>query len=83
MNQYEYRVVPFIGEVMVGTFSKDSAHKVSKQLQRVIEKEARDGWEFHSIEKVTIEVKRGCFGLALGTASSYTDFDQIIFRKTA
>ena len=79
--RYRYHVVPFIGQIKGGKFSKDNAQTVSKQLQEVIERTVERGWEFYSIEKVGIEVQPGCLGAFIGRKSSYVNFDQIIFRQ--
>jgi hypothetical protein len=83
MPNYSYLVVPFIGVVRGGVFSKENAQTVSTQLQTVIDGQVRQGWEFHSIEKVGIEVQPGCLGGLLGVKAAYLNFDQIIFRRAA
>jgi len=46
MSTYSYLVVPFIGVVRGGVFSKENAQTVSSQLQTVIDGQVRQGWEF-------------------------------------
>ena len=82
MTSYGYRVVPFIGQVKTDKFTGEGARAVAAQLQSLIEREAKDGWEFYSIEKVSIEVQPGCLGQFLGRKVAYIDFDQVVFRKT-
>lgn len=81
--KYLYRVVPFIGTMRSGLFSRDSAETVSAQLQSLVERYADQGWEFHSMAKVDIQVTPGCLGPILGQHSSYISFDQVIFRREA
>ena len=80
--RYEYKVVPFMGQVKRGFRSMGTAGEVSRQLQTVIDEYARQGWEFYSVEKINIAVSPGCFGSLFGTSTGLIDFDQIIFRRT-
>ncbi len=81
MTDYEYLVIPFIGKIKSGFFSVENAQTVSNQLQEVINKYSTMGWEYNSIEKVSIEVRPGCLAGLFGSETSYITFDQIIFRK--
>ncbi len=78
---YRYRVVPFVGEIKRGFFSSDNAATVSAQLQRVIESNVNEGWEFYSVEKIGIEVKPGCLQSLMGSRVTYISFDQVVFRR--
>ena len=81
--EYEYRVVPFLGEMGKGAFSSRDTSQVTKQLQEVIDENVGDGWEFYRIEHVYVYLKPGCLGrlfLQSGNTSSLP-VDQIIFRR--
>ena len=75
--QYEYKVVPFIGQIKSG----DSAQTAASQLQTAISSNARDGWEFYQLGDVNIEVQPGCLWALLGQKSAYVRYDQIVFRR--
>ncbi len=79
MSNYIYNVVPFIGKIK----NNESATEVSKQLQVIINNHAGNGWEFHQLSEVNIEVAPGCLGGLFGAKETYEKFDQIIFRKPA
>lgn len=81
MNQYEYLVVPFVGQLKSGLISVENAHKVSEQLQAVISQHTRNGWEFYRIDKVDIQVTPGCLAALFGARVSFITFDQVIFRR--
>ena len=83
MATFSYRVVPFIGVLKTGMFSKDNAATVSQQLQAVIDSNVQQGWEFYSVEKIGIEVQPGCLGAFTGQKAAYINFDQVIFRRPA
>jgi hypothetical protein len=78
---YEYRVVPFIGQLRKGFFSSDNASKVSEQLQKLINEQASVGWEFCQVNAVNIFVKPGCMASMFGVKANLITFDQVIFRR--
>jgi hypothetical protein len=51
MVQYGRKVVPFSVQVMSG----QSAKEVSRQRQQVINKHAKQGWEFCTLDDVNIK----------------------------
>lgn len=75
MPNYEYHVVPFIGQI------KGKKGNVAIQLEDVINGEAGQGWEFVTLNSVNIEVKPGCLGSITGKEVTYQRFDQLIFRR--
>ena len=81
MAAYEYRVVPFIGQIKRGVFSTENARTVSQQLQNMINKGAQQGWEFYRIDKVGIHASAGCLASLLGAKDTFLDFDQVVFRR--
>ena len=81
MSQYEYRVVPFVGQLKRGVFNVENANKVSEQLQDVINKHSKQGWEFYCVDKIDIQVNPGCLAALFGAKVSVISFDQVIFRR--
>jgi hypothetical protein len=78
----DYLVIPFIGKIKGGFFSSENAETVSRQLQSLINQYSRQGWEFHNIAKVDIEVTPGCLASLFGAKTSYITFDQVVFRRS-
>ena len=78
----EYLVIPFIGKIKSGFFSSENAETVSRQLQSLINQYSRQGWEFHNIARVDIEVTPGCLASLFGAKTSYITFDQVVFRRS-
>jgi hypothetical protein len=78
----DYLVIPFIGKIKRGVFSSENAETVSRQLQSLINQYARQGWEFHNIAKVDIEVTPGCLASLFGAKTSHITFDQVVFRRS-
>ena len=76
MSAYQYKVVPFIGRIQ----GSQSTSDVSEQLQSLINQYAAQGWEFHQINDVNIEVRPGCLAGLFGAKTSYVKLDQAIFR---
>ena len=77
----DYLVIPFIGKIKSGLFSSENAETVSRQLQSLINQYSQQGWEFHNIAKVDIEVNPGCLASLFGAKTSYVTFDQVVFRR--
>ena len=75
------KVMPFIGRIGTGFFSVDNAGTVAQQLALAIEREATDGWMFHSLAKVDVEVRPGCIAGLFGARTSYVTFDQLVFFR--
>gem|GEM_PF-2224928 len=78
----DYIVVPFMGKIKSGFFSSENAETVSRQLQSLINQYSQQGWEFHNIAKVDIEVTPGCLASLFGAKTSYITFDQVVFRRS-
>ena len=76
---YQYLVVPFQGQIKTG----GNVGQVSAQLQSVINQHAIQGWEFHTLNDVNIEVTPGCLSALFGAKNAYVSYDQIIFRQLA
>jgi hypothetical protein len=77
----DYLVVPFIGRMNTGFFSTENAGTVSRQLQSLINLHSEQGWVFHSMTKVDVEVAPGCLASLFGAKASYITFDQVLFRR--
>lgn len=77
----EYKVVPFMGQVKSGFFSKEGPDTASRQLQDLINKHVSQGWELDRLGQIHILVQPGCFGGILGQKAGTVVFDQVIFKK--
>lgn len=78
LARYVYKVVPFQGQIK----GSGTAEAVSAQLASVINDVAAEGWELVTMADVGISVSPGCLGKLIGRESSYSRFDQLIFRRT-
>lgn len=76
-----YLVIPFIGRIKSGFLNSENAETVSRQLQSLINQYSQQGWEYHNIAKVDIEVTPGCLARLFGAKTSNITFDQVIFRR--
>ena len=79
---FEYKVVPFMGQIKNDKFTWENAKQVASQLEDLIKKECHDGWEFYRTDRVAIQVKPSCLAALFGAKVFALDFDQLIFRKT-
>lgn len=79
---YEYKVVPFMGRLKSGFFgSVEDAGEVSKQLETLLQQQARVGWEFVAVNDVNIEIRPGCLAGLFGNKTAYAPLDQVVFRR--
>ena len=78
MAGFEYRVVPFVGQIRSG----DDVAQVSSQLEALINQHASQGWEFQTLNDVNIKVQPGCLAGLLGAKTAYVSYDQIVFRRS-
>lgn len=76
---WTYKVVPFIGQLKSG----QGPDVVSTQLERLINEWASQGWEFHELDSVDIEIRPGCLAALLGGKTAYSTFNQVILRRPA
>jgi hypothetical protein len=74
MAKFEYTVAPFRGK------GKEQ-RSVAEQLENIINAYAEKGWEFVGMHDVTIEIPPGCIGGLLGGTTTYTKYDEIIFKR--
>jgi hypothetical protein len=81
MPTYEYKVVPFIGQVKAG--EKGAPQKVAGQLEELLNLYTASGrgWEFYRVDRITIAAQPGCLASWLGQTAITYGFDQVIFRR--
>jgi hypothetical protein len=77
MNNYTYKVTPFVVSIKAGQGSA----AVAEQLAGLINMHAQDGWEFDQMVSVEIEVKPGCLAAMFGSKVAYMSQNQAVFRK--
>lgn len=81
MVGYEYKVVPFRGQIKSGLFSSEGPQTASKQLEDVIHSGVAGGWEFVEVSHINILSEPGCIAGLLGQRAMNIPYDQVIFRK--
>ena len=74
---YHYKTLPFIGESQ-GVLDPNL---IANQLNREINSNSIDGWEFYKINNVNIYVEAGCLPAMFGAKSYEKRFDMLVFRK--
>ena len=74
---YQYKTIPFIGE---SKYLLDP-NLIANQLNKAINTNSSDGWEFYKINNVNIYVEAGCLPAMFGAKSYEKRFDMLVFRK--
>jgi hypothetical protein len=80
--QYKTVAAPKGLEIKAG--EKGGVEKAIAAYSELISKEAVGGWEFHSIETITIYEKLGCFASLFksnGINNIATNYNMLIFKK--
>ena len=80
----EYKVIPFAPDV---SEAEDPHAELAKQLEKIVNEQAKDGWKFLRIESTNVIVpaaaQGGCFSLMspAGGGSTLTRYDVAVFEK--
>ncbi len=74
--QYEYKTVP--APMVLSIKNEKEAHTAIGNFGDLLNKEAVDGWEFHSMESISTEEAPGCFSGGRVTRKSY---NMLIFKR--
>ena len=73
-----YRVVPFKANIKEG----GSVFEAGEQLEKSLNTEHAEGWEYVKMEQVSIAVQpAGCLGAFLGRGSQTVTYDYIVYRR--
>jgi hypothetical protein len=76
---YEYAARPFIASVR--SIDGKAAGQASAELEKAINLNATDGWEFYQIGAISIVASPGCLGALTGAKAGSVRMDQLIFRR--
>lgn len=85
--EYQYKVVSFSAEATTSDVRKGiHGEKVQAQLELLLQKYARDGWELQGQYNFDMEIKPGCFDGILklfgqGTSDGNYKIQQLVFRQ--
>ena len=74
----EYKIVPGPTRVQV---KKGESANAFKEFETIINTNSTDGWEFHSMETITIMENPGCLGGGAKNAQGSTCY-MMIFART-
>ncbi len=75
----QYKCVPAPKILVIG--NKDSDDKAVRSFADLINQEAKDGWEFHSMENIAVQQKPGCLAALTGKKAETVNFNMLVFSK--
>ncbi len=75
----EYKCVPAPKELVID--KKGSYDSAVRSFADLINKEASNGWEFHSMENIAVTQKTGCLAALFGKKDSTVYFNMLVFSK--
>jgi hypothetical protein len=76
---YEYAARPFLASVK--SLDGKAAATASAELEKVINANATNGWEFFQLGAITIIATPGCLAGLFGAKAGSIRMDQLIFRR--
>jgi len=80
IDRFEYKMVQIPPNISIEE-GVPFGQRAANFLEAVVNKYARQGWEFYRIDPIGIHVNPGCFGALLGKTSTTTEFFVISFRR--
>lgn len=75
----QYKCVPAPKEIVID--NKGSYDNAIRDFATLINKEAKDGWKFHSMENIAVTQNPGCLGMFLGQKGQTLHFNMLVFVK--
>lgn len=74
---FEYKTVPCPKALQVKSQKEDDA--AVRSFARIMNSEAVDGWEFYSMETISVAQVSGC--MSFGKSSRDTPYNMMVFRR--
>lgn len=59
----------------------DTAQFAAQYLERIVNAEAVDGWEFHRVDRLSVASSPGCLGVLMGQKTVDITYSVVTFRK--
>jgi hypothetical protein len=78
--QYVYKMVQIPPSIEVGQ-GVSVGQKAASYLERVVNVQAREGWDFYRIDSIGITVPPGCLGAFLGAHAANLEYYVVTFRR--
>ena len=76
---YQYNMIQVPPNISIQ--GAERGQEAAQYLQNVVNEQARQGWEFHRVDTIGVEVKPGCLFALLGRSAEYTQYFVITFRR--
>ncbi|MEZ8745945.1 hypothetical protein AB4516_15780 [Vibrio sp. 10N.222.54.F12] len=77
---YEYKMVQIPPNIAVDM--KDSqGDDAARYLENVVNQYAREGWEFHRVDTIGVQIQPGCMDALKGRKMENASYYVISFRK--
>lgn len=75
----QYKCVPAPQELVID--KNGSYEGAVRSFADVINREAKDGWNYHSMENIAVTQKPGCILALFGQKSTTIYFNMLVFSK--
>ncbi len=77
---YQYKMVQVPPNIAVD-MKNSSGHDAADYLEGVVNTFAQEGWEFHRIDTIGVQVRPGCMASLFGQKAETNSYYVISFRK--
>ena len=74
-----YKCVPARDYLVID--SEETPEDAGRSLAKLINREAKNGWKYHSMEKISVHQNPGCLGWLLGKKGTDEYFYMLIFSN--
>ena len=75
----QYKCVPATKELVID--KKGSYDGAVRSFADLLNREATEGWNFHSMENIAVTQKPGCFAALFGQKEVTAYFNMLVFSK--
>jgi hypothetical protein len=77
---FEYKMVQVPPNIAVRA-REHKGNEAAAYLEGVVNEHAHDGWEFHRIDSIGVNVQPGCFDALFGRRAQSATYYVITFRR--
>ena len=79
-QKYEYRMVQIPPNITVKQ-KEAKGNEAAFYLQRIVNEQARQGWEFVRVDTIGVQTQPGCLGALLGGQVTTLNYYVVTFRR--
>jgi hypothetical protein len=79
-QKYEYRMVQIPPSIVIKQ-SHTTGNEAALYLERVVNEQAKKGWEFMRVDTIGVQIRPGCLMSLLGGQATMINYYVVTFRR--